>query len=134
MEHEGSLEGSSRPSNNNHVLPFELLGEVFSYISDDPLDLRYAIFVCRSWHNAIVHCAKLWTNIIIKNPDSSQGDRLPHAVAFIRSCLSRSSGLPLHISTSGNHFSTPKRGPFSLCIRPLRGVSRARSHGRLCPK
>jgi len=36
--------------------------------------------------------------------------------------------------TSGNHFSTPKRGTFSLCIRPLRGVNRARSHGRLCPK
>jgi len=101
MDHEASLEGSLRPSNNNHVLPFELFGEVFSYISDDPLDLRYAIFVCRSWHNAIVHCAKLWTNIIIKNPDSSQGDRLPHAVAFIRSCLSRSSGLPLHINIYG---------------------------------
>ena len=36
--------------------------------------------------------------------------------------------------TSGNHFSTPKRGTFALCIRPLRGVSRARSHGRPCPK
>jgi len=36
--------------------------------------------------------------------------------------------------TSGNHFSTPKRGTFALCIRPLRGVNRARSHGRLCPK
>ena len=101
MDHEASLEGSPRPSNDNHVLPFELLGEVFSCISDDPLDLRYAIFVCRSWHNAIVHCAKLWTNIIIRNPDRSQGDRLPHALAFIRLCLSRSSGLPLHISIYG---------------------------------
>jgi len=40
----------------------------------------------------------------------------------------------LSVSTSGNHFSTPKRGMFALCIRPLRGVNRARSHGRLCPK
>ena len=104
MEHDVSLAGSSRPSNNNHVLPFELLGEVFSYISDDPLDLRYAIFVCRPWHNAIVHCAKLWTNIIIMNPDRSQGDRLPHTVAFIRLCLSRSSGRPLHMHISIDGF------------------------------
>ena len=38
------------------------------------------------------------------------------------------------VRTSGNHFSTPKRGTLALCIRPLRGVSRARSHGRLCLK
>jgi hypothetical protein len=103
MEHEVSLEGPSRPSNANHTFPFELLGEIFSHISEDPLDLRYAILVCRSWHNAIVHCAKLWTNIILEYGFLTrfQGDRLPHGVAFVRSCLSRSARLPLRISIFG---------------------------------
>jgi hypothetical protein len=49
MEHEEPLEISSRLSNINHALPFELLGaDIFVISQADPLDLRYAIFVCRS--------------------------------------------------------------------------------------
>src|SRR5258706_5313622 len=103
MEHEESLEHSSRRSNTNHALPFELLGAVFLHISEDPLDLRYAIFVCRSWYNAIVHHANLWTNIILRHTFLTRfrGARLPHGDAFVRSCLSRSWPLPLHISLHG---------------------------------
>ena len=100
MEHENPLEVTSRSSNFNYALPFELLGEILSYISDDPLDLRYALLVCRSWYNATVHHANLWVNIILgyKFLTRFLGVRLPHGDAFVRLCLSRSSPLPLHIS------------------------------------
>jgi hypothetical protein len=100
MEDEEPLEISSRPSNFNHALPFGLLGAVFSHISGDPLDLRYAILVCRSWHNAIVYHANLWTNITLGYTFLTRfrGARLPRGDAFVRSCLSRSSPLPLHIT------------------------------------
>ena len=101
MEHEGRLEVSSRLSSRNHALPFELLGEIFSHISeDDSLDLRFAIFVCRSWHNAVVHHANLWTNITIGYTFLSRfrDARSRHGDAFVRLCLSRSAPYPLHLS------------------------------------
>ena len=100
MEHEGRLEVSSRPSSRNHTLPFELLGEIFSHISQDSLDLRYPIFVCRSWHNAVVHHAHLWTNIVIGRNFLIRfhGALLRHGDAFVRLCISRSSPCPLRIS------------------------------------
>jgi len=103
MEHEECLEGLSRPSGLNYALPFELLGEIFSHISEDSLDLRYAIFVCRSWHNVVVHHANLWTNIILGDTFQTRfrGARLHHGNAFVRLCISRSSPLPLHIRVQG---------------------------------
>ena len=104
MEHEGPLEISSRASNLNDLLPFELLGAIFLHISEDPLDLRYALLVCRSWHNAIVRHANLWANIILGYTFLTRfrGARLPHGETFVRLCLSRSSPLPLCISVH-NH-------------------------------
>ena len=100
MEQEECLEVSSRPSSLNYAIPFELLGEIFSHISEDPLDLRYAILVCRSWHNAVVHHANLWTSIILGYTFLTRfrGARLRHGDAFVRLCISRSSPLPLRIS------------------------------------
>jgi hypothetical protein len=98
MEHE-EHEVSSRPSSLNYALPFELLGEIFSHISEDPLDLRYTILVCRSWHNAVVHHANLWTNVILGYTFLTRfrGARLRHGDNFVRLCISRSSPLPLRI-------------------------------------
>jgi len=100
MEHGGRFEVSSRPSSRNHALPFELLGEIFSHISEDSLDLRFVIFVCRSWHNAVVHHANLWTNITIGHTFlfRFRGTRLRHGDAFVRLCLSRSTPCPLRLS------------------------------------
>lgn len=97
MEREDPRETSS---NLNYILPFELLGIVFSHISEDPLDLRHAIFVCRCWHNVIVHHANLWNSIILGYTFLTRfrGARSHHGVAFVRACLSRSSPLPLRIS------------------------------------
>jgi hypothetical protein len=105
MEHEERLEVSSRPSSLNHALPFELLGEIFSHISKDSLDLRYVIFVCRTWHNAVVHHANLWTNIILGYTFLTRfrGARLHHGDAFVRLCVSRSWLLPLHISIQAGY-------------------------------
>lgn len=117
--HRTSRKNSSQLSYTNHALPFELLGAVFSYISEDPLDLRYAIFVCRFWHNAIVRHANLWTNIILRHTFLTRfrGARLPHGDAFVRSCVSRSWPLPLHISIHGpdcySLYAKPKRSPLS---------------------
>ena len=104
MEHEGRLEVSSRPS-RNRVLPFEILGEIFSRISEVSLDLRFVIFVCRSWHYAVVHHASLWTNIIIGDEFLSRfrGDRLRHGDAFVRLCLSRSAPCPLRLSVDDRY-------------------------------
>src|SRR5882757_7758253 len=100
MEHEGRLEVSSRPSRRNHALPFELLGKIFSHISEDSFDLRFAIFVCRSWHNAVVHHANLWTDITIGYTFlyRFRGARLHHGGALVRLCLSRSAPCPLRLS------------------------------------
>jgi len=99
MEHEEHLEVSPQLSSLNYALPFELLGEIFSHISDDSLDLRYVIFVCRSWHHAVIHHANLWTNIILGYTFLTRfrGARLPHGDSFVRLCMSRSSPLPLRI-------------------------------------
>jgi hypothetical protein len=105
MEHEERLEVSSRPSSLNHALPFELLGEIFSHISKDSLDLRYVIFVCRTWHNAVVHHANLWTNIILGYTFLTRfrGARLRHGDAFVHLCVLQSSPLPLHISIQAGY-------------------------------
>ena len=100
MEQEERLEVSSRPTSLNYALPFELLGEIFSHMSGDPLDLRYTILVCRSWHNAVVHHPNLWTGIILGYTFLTRfrGTRLRHGDVFVRLCISRSSPLPLRIS------------------------------------
>ena len=46
MEDEQPLEIPSRFTSFNYVLPFGLLGGVFSHISEDLLALRYSILVC----------------------------------------------------------------------------------------
>ena len=109
MEREGRLEVSLRPSSRNHALPFELLGEIFSHISKDSLDLRFVIFVCRSWHNAVVHHANLWINITIGYIFVSRflGARLHHGDAFVRLCLSRSAPYPLHLSVHHTTYDPP---------------------------
>jgi len=122
MEHEGRLDVSSRPSSRNHALPFELLGEIFSHISEDSLDLRFVIFVCRSWHNAVVHHANLWTNIEIGCTFASRflGARLRHGEAFVRLCLSRSAPCPLHLSVHHSiHFPPPDADEYLPLIKHI---------------
>jgi hypothetical protein len=131
MKHEEDV--WSRPSSLNYALPFELLGEIFSHISDDPLDLRYAILVCRSWHNAAVHRANLWTNIILGYTFLTRfrGARLHHGDAFVRLCISRSSPLPLRISVHGpgceSLYDTIGRDLYAECVSLLKHILESNS-------
>jgi hypothetical protein len=126
MEHEEEV--CSRPSSLNYAIPFELLGEIFSHISEDPLDLRYAILVCRSWHNAVVHHANLWTNIILGYTFLTRfrGARLHDGDAFVRLCILRSSPLPLHISVHGpgceSLYETVGRVLYAECFSLLKHI------------
>ena len=83
-----------------HFLPPELLADVFSYLSNNrPLRLRHALLVCHLWYNTIVHNPNLWSTIRIDREFFARfaGSHSARAEAFTRSCLERSSSVPLHI-------------------------------------
>jgi hypothetical protein len=93
----------------NDLVPFELLGEIFSYISGEgPLHLRHALFVCRLWHQSVVNHPKLWCKITV---DEVFFRRFHHrsmvgrGERFLRLCISRSGDIPLHLVVSGRHVS-----------------------------
>lgn len=93
----------------NDLVPFELLGEIFSYISrDGPLHLRHALFVCRLWYHSVVNHPKLWCQITV---DEAFFRRFHHrsmvgrGERFLRLCISRSGDIPLHLVVSGRHMS-----------------------------
>lgn len=93
----------------NDIVPFELLGEIFSYMSGDgPLHLRHVLFVCRLWYQSVVNHPKLWCKITV---DESFFRRFHHRFMvgrgerFLRHCISRSGDIPLHLVVSGRHVS-----------------------------
>jgi hypothetical protein len=92
------------PSRND-LIPFELLGEIFSYMSNDgPLQLRHALFVCRHWYHSVVNHAKLWCKIALDESFFRRfhhGSMLGRGEHFICLCISRSGDLPLHLVVSG---------------------------------
>lgn len=87
-----------KPSINN-ILPPEIIDQIFRHLVGDsgPLELRYAIKVCRLWHSWICGTPNLWTRInlneallvhLLDHPASS-------AQQYAKACISRSKGLPL---------------------------------------
>ena len=75
------------------------MDQIFWHLAGDsgPLELRYAIKVCRLWHNWICGAPNLWTCIniseallvhLLDHPASS-------AQQYAEACISRSKGLPL---------------------------------------
>ena len=96
--------GTTRKSNKrkpsiNSILPPEIIDQTFRHLVGDsgPLELRYAIKVCRLWHNWICGAPNLWTCInineallvhLLDHPASS-------AQQYAKACISRSKGLPL---------------------------------------
>jgi len=94
---------------HNGLVPFEVLGEIFSYISvDGPLHLRRALFVCRLWYQSVVNHPKLWCKITV---DEAFFRRFYHrsmvrrGERFLRLCISRSGDIPLHLVVSSRHLS-----------------------------
>ena len=81
-------------------MPFELLGEIFRYLClNGPLPLRHALCVSKSFYNAAVHNAYLWSTVSLdvqffkhfRNRPCEEGD------AFLEQCLRRSGTTPLHL-------------------------------------
>lgn len=93
----------------NDFLPFEVLGEIFSYISGDgPLHLGYALLVCRLWYHSVVNHPKLWCKIAVDEiflRRFHHGSMVGRGERFLGLCISRSGDLPLHLVVSGRHVS-----------------------------
>jgi len=93
----------------NDLVPFELLGEIFSYVScDGPLHLRHVLFVCRLWYRSVVNHPELWSKIAVDETFFRRFHRrsmLGRGERFLGLCLSRSGDLPLHLVVSGRHVS-----------------------------
>jgi hypothetical protein len=96
-------------STRSDLVPFEILGEIFSYISSDgPLHLRHALFVCRLWYQSVVNHPKLWCNIAVDEAFFRRfhyKSMVRRGERFLRLCISRSGDLPLHLVVSGRHVS-----------------------------
>ena len=115
----------------NDLVPFELLGEIFSYISHDgPLHLRHALFVCRLWYHSVVNHPKLWCRITV---DEAFFRRFHHrsmvgrGERFLRLCISRSGDIPLHLVVSGRHVSLNSLVRISHISNVLRLLARWQS-------
>jgi len=93
----------------NDLVPFEVLGEIFSYIScDGPLHLRHVLLVCRLWYHSVVNHPKLWCNIAVDEiflRRFHHRSMLGRGSRFLGLCISRSGDLPLHLVVSGRHVS-----------------------------
>ena len=120
------LTSESHPRND--IFPFELLGEIFSYISGDgPLHLRHVLFVCRLWYQSVVNHQKLWCKITV---DELFFKRFHHRVMvgrgerFLRHCMSRSGDIPLHLVVSGRHLSLNSLVRLSHISNALRLLAR----------
>jgi F-box-like len=91
----------------NDLVPFEVLGEIFSYISrDGPLQLRHTVFVCRLWYHSVVNHPKLWCKIALDEAFYRRFPRRPmlgRGEHFLELCVLRSGDLPLHLVVSGRH-------------------------------
>ena len=87
----------------NDLLPYEILGAIFSYISyGHILRLRHLLFICRSWNLVILQDAELWSSIRIDSElhryfDASRKFHKAQAANFIALCISRSRSHLLNI-------------------------------------
>jgi len=81
-------------------MPFELLGEIFRYLClNGPLPLRHALCVSKSFYNAAVHNAYLWSivSLDVQLFEHFRNRTCDEADAFLEQCLRRSGTLPLHL-------------------------------------
>jgi len=81
-------------------MPFELLGEIFRYLClNSPLPLRHALCVSKSFYNAAVHSAYLWSTVSLDVQlfEHFRNRTCDEADAFLEQCLRRSGTTPLHL-------------------------------------
>ena len=81
-------------------MPFELLGEIFRYLCiNGPLPLRHALCISKSFNNAAVHSAYLWSTVSLDVQlfEHFRNRTCDEADAFLEQCLRRSGTTPLHL-------------------------------------
>jgi len=82
-------------------LPVELLAEIFGYVTQgNAIDLRYALFVCRSWYRFLTSNKTLWSTINVNGAFCAYFTRRPQHVEvdFVTTCLRRSGDAPLALA------------------------------------
>ena len=106
---------NSSRCHRNDELPYEILREIFSYISHGHiLHLRHLLFVCRSWSLVILQAAGLWSSIRIDyelyqyfgKSRPGRGFIYARAENFVSLCVSRSRSHPLSIILDFSPFRT----------------------------
>jgi hypothetical protein len=82
-------------------LPVELLAEIFGYVAqDNAIELRYALFVCRSWYRFLVTNKALWSTINLNGAFCAYFILRPQrlGVDFVTTCLGRSGDAALTLA------------------------------------
>jgi hypothetical protein len=82
-------------------LPVELLAEIFGYVAPgNAIDLRYALFVCRSWYRFLTSNKTLWSTININGAFCAYFICRPQRleVDFVTTCLGRSGDAALTLA------------------------------------
>jgi hypothetical protein len=81
-------------------MPFELLGEIFHHLClNGPLPLRNILHVSKSFYNAAIHNAYLWSTISLDVQFIEYFHNRPYdeADTFLEQCLRLSGTTPLHL-------------------------------------
>jgi len=79
-------------------LPAELLAEIFDYVvQGNAVELRHALFVCRSWYRFLLSNKPLWSTISLNGAFCAYFIHRPkhQEVDFVTTCLDRSGGAAL---------------------------------------
>ena len=94
-----SHRSTKRKPDINNTLPPEVIEQIFQHLvgNSGPLELRYALKVCRLWHHWIYGSPNLWTCININ--EVLLVHLLDHPISaarqYAKACISRSKGLPI---------------------------------------
>ena len=79
-------------------LPVELLAEIFGYVTqNDAVELRHALFVCRSWYRFLVSNKALWSTTTLNGAFCAYFMPRPQhqEIDFIIKCTDRSRNAPM---------------------------------------
>ncbi len=82
-------------------LPVELLAEIFGYVAQgNAIDLRFPLFVCRSWYRFLISDKTLWSTIKLNGAFCAYFilRRQQLEVDFVTTCLGRSGDAPLTLA------------------------------------
>jgi len=110
----------------NHVLPPEILSEVFyhSTVTHGPLGLHGALLACRLWYNLATNEPRLWTRISMDTIFASRLHPLSPKAAesFALQCVNLSGCLPIQLFINIDAFRTPGQARWSFRLDTARTI------------